>query len=555
MSFQRDDCIRVVRPGLPRPDRAARPSPRPPVRCTWRRAASSTTRSIIFTSDHGEFLGDHWLGEKELFYDAVQKVPLRDRRSAPRGGLDARPRRVRASSSRWTSCRPCSTALGVAAPGHRLEGMSLLLLLHGDDIDGWRDFAYSELDYSYRIARLTLGKHVHQCRAYSLRTSRWRYVYWLDEPEQLFDLDADPHEFNDLGRDASTATVRAGLRDRLLDFLARRRHRSTVTDESVERGTGCLQEGGRVLRPVVVRVAARRWPRSADRSGQARRPLVVARLKARHGRPIRRAVLRHRSSDVASAFRAACGAAVLPAGHRARGLPRRSAVDVLAEQPADLRAAVPAGGRSAARGRRSVARPGADGRRRGRRLDRPARAGADPQRAVPAGRGAQRGAAGARATGPLSGAGVVDPAARPADGRRPGARTGAVGALRFRAALLRPLRHAGDAGAHRQPLSFTAAARRTEGSGAAAFRPASAPKSVPRSARSTGPAAPAAGRCGESVNAARSCSTLLQTMPMPGSCRSVQHVRVRRRGARCSASVAARTAGSSFHAMLRVRAV
>ena len=31
---------------------------------------------IVFTADHGDFLGDHWLGEKELFYDTVQRVPL-----------------------------------------------------------------------------------------------------------------------------------------------------------------------------------------------------------------------------------------------------------------------------------------------------------------------------------------------------------------------------------------------------------------------------------------------------------------------------------------------
>ena len=108
----------------------------------------------------------------------------------------------------------------------------------------WRDFAYSELDYSYRHARLTLGKHVQQCRAFSLRTERWRYVYWLDEPEQLFDLHADPQEFHDLGRDASSERVRAGLRERLLDFLARRRHRTTVSDESVERATGAYKKAG-----------------------------------------------------------------------------------------------------------------------------------------------------------------------------------------------------------------------------------------------------------------------------------------------------------------------
>jgi arylsulfatase A-like enzyme len=29
---------------------------------------------IVFTADHGDFLGDHWLGEKEQFYDTVQNV-------------------------------------------------------------------------------------------------------------------------------------------------------------------------------------------------------------------------------------------------------------------------------------------------------------------------------------------------------------------------------------------------------------------------------------------------------------------------------------------------
>jgi arylsulfatase A-like enzyme len=111
-------------------------------------------------------------------------------------------------------------------------------------VPGWRDFTYSELDYSYRQARLTLHKNVQQCRAFSLRTERWRYVHWLDEPEQLFDLHADPEEYFDLGRDPTTEDGRAGLRDRLLDFLARRKHRSTVSNAMVERGTHSYKKAG-----------------------------------------------------------------------------------------------------------------------------------------------------------------------------------------------------------------------------------------------------------------------------------------------------------------------
>jgi arylsulfatase A-like enzyme len=31
---------------------------------------------IIFTTDHGDYLGDHWLGEKDMFHDCVVRVPL-----------------------------------------------------------------------------------------------------------------------------------------------------------------------------------------------------------------------------------------------------------------------------------------------------------------------------------------------------------------------------------------------------------------------------------------------------------------------------------------------
>jgi arylsulfatase A-like enzyme len=31
---------------------------------------------VVFTSDHGDNLGDHWLGEKDLFFDCSARVPL-----------------------------------------------------------------------------------------------------------------------------------------------------------------------------------------------------------------------------------------------------------------------------------------------------------------------------------------------------------------------------------------------------------------------------------------------------------------------------------------------
>jgi arylsulfatase A-like enzyme len=242
VSFQRDDCIRTVRPAyqglIAQLDHHLG-------RLFDRMDASGVLDDtlIVFTADHGDFLGDHWLGEKELFYDTVQKLPLIV--ADPRAAADATRGTVEHRFVESVDLVPTLLdALGIEIPAQRIEGTSLEPLLHGRAVPQWRDFTYSELDYSFRHARLALGKNVNECRAFSLRTTRWRYVYWLGEPEQLFDLETDPQEYDDLGRDDSTAALRAQLRERLLDFLARRRHRDTMSDAAVERGTGAYKKAG-----------------------------------------------------------------------------------------------------------------------------------------------------------------------------------------------------------------------------------------------------------------------------------------------------------------------
>lgn len=197
---------------------------------------------ILFCADHGEFLGDHWLGEKELFYDMVQRVPFIVADPSP--AADATRGQVEQRLVESVDVVPTIlSALSLPCPSHRLEGRSLLPLLHGQATD-WRDAAFSELDYSFKLARRRLGHTPQNARAYSVRQGRWRYVYWLEAPEQLYDLETDPHEMHDLGREASTASVRQALRDTLLDWLARRKRRTTLTDEQVETFTHAHKQAG-----------------------------------------------------------------------------------------------------------------------------------------------------------------------------------------------------------------------------------------------------------------------------------------------------------------------
>jgi len=241
VSFSMDECIRTVRPAYQGlitqlDDHLGR------LFDYMQQAGLMDNTLIVFTADHGDFLGDHWLGEKELFYDTVQRVPFivvdpSTAADATRGSVESRMVEsvdVLPTILDW---------LGLSLPMHRLEGRSLLPLLHGQQV-AWRDCVFSELDYSYRLSRLLVGKTPQNARAWSVRTDRWRYVYWMDEPEQLYDLHADPDQLHDLGEDFSYVQVRAECRERLLAWFAGLKRRTTVSLDEVERGTNAYKKAG-----------------------------------------------------------------------------------------------------------------------------------------------------------------------------------------------------------------------------------------------------------------------------------------------------------------------
>lgn len=197
---------------------------------------------IVFTADHGEFLGDHWLGEKELFFDCVQQVPfiVMD----PSATADVTRGQVSDALVESVDVLPTVLqALNLPVASHRVEGRALQPVLHGNDGE-WREAVFSELDYSYRHARQLLGHSVQQSRAWSVRTDRWRYVHWQAAPEQLFDLHADPHQFQDLGLSSAHEGVREAMRSRLLQWQMRAKRRVTVSDEAVEKATNAHKRAG-----------------------------------------------------------------------------------------------------------------------------------------------------------------------------------------------------------------------------------------------------------------------------------------------------------------------
>lgn len=198
---------------------------------------------IVFTSDHGDYLGDHWLGEKELFHEVSVRVPLII--YDPRPEADKTRGTVSTALVEAIDLVPTFLdATGAPPAYHRLEGQSLQPILHGDAIKDWREAILSEIDYAFYDARLSLGTKVSESRGYMVRTERWKYVHFTGFPPQLFDLETDPEEFHDLGRDPAFEDARRQMQDRLMHRLLNRKNRVTMSDDSVADVRGSEDDSG-----------------------------------------------------------------------------------------------------------------------------------------------------------------------------------------------------------------------------------------------------------------------------------------------------------------------
>ena len=184
---------------------------------------------IVFTADHGDYLGDHWLGEKYLFHDVSVKVPMIV--YDPRTDADATRGTTSEALVEMIDLAPTFLDyFGGKAKSHILEGRSLLPLISGER-KSLRNHAISEYDYSGDAARLKLAMPVSDCKLYMITDGRFKLVHGEGVEPMLFDLRNDPDELRDLGREFSSAADIERLRKALMHWLALPNNRITVPDE------------------------------------------------------------------------------------------------------------------------------------------------------------------------------------------------------------------------------------------------------------------------------------------------------------------------------------
>jgi choline-sulfatase len=147
---------------------------------------------IVFTSDHGDMLGQHGLWMKTKFFEGSARVPL-----MIRWPEKFTPRRVSENVSQCDLFKTLCELCGLETPGG-LDSRSLTGLMSGDE-SGWNNEAVSQF-----------GKNV------MIKQGDLKYQYYGEEhPELLFDLAANPEETGDFLNDPAYAAQLAGFRKRL----------------------------------------------------------------------------------------------------------------------------------------------------------------------------------------------------------------------------------------------------------------------------------------------------------------------------------------------------
>lgn len=161
--------------------------------------------SIVFTSDHGEMMGDHDMYRKSVGYEGSAHVPLIVR-PAPAFFPDAPRGNVVSAVTELRDVMPSVLDMaGVPIPD-TVDGLSLLPHALGQDPD-WREEIH--------------GEHVHLGQSLHWVTDGRRKYLWASGRgiEQFFDLEADPHEVDDLIDNGDRQDEIARWRSLLVGYL------------------------------------------------------------------------------------------------------------------------------------------------------------------------------------------------------------------------------------------------------------------------------------------------------------------------------------------------
>lgn len=162
---------------------------------------------IVYTSDQGFFLGEHGWFDKRFMYDESLKMPLVVRYpNAVKKGL--------VSNDIVLNLDFAATFLdyaGVEIP-EDIQGESLREVLAGNTSNDWRDAMYYH--YYEHPSQHNVYRH------YGVRTNNYKLIHFYHDEDywELYDLQKDPHEMNNVYDNAEYAELVINLKNKLKEL-------------------------------------------------------------------------------------------------------------------------------------------------------------------------------------------------------------------------------------------------------------------------------------------------------------------------------------------------
>ncbi len=199
---------------------------------------------VVFTSDHGETLGDHWVLGKLGWFDQTYHVPLIVRDPRPRFER-TRGRVVDVFTEHVDVLPTFAELLGTEVP-LQCDGRPLTPWLDGETPADWRHDVHFEFDFrdpDGGMFEQAFDLTLEECALAVLRDGHGKYVQFSGHPTMppiFFDLDIDPQQVVNRAADAAYAGTVLDYAQRMLAWRMRHAER-TLTGMKLTRHAGVVQ--------------------------------------------------------------------------------------------------------------------------------------------------------------------------------------------------------------------------------------------------------------------------------------------------------------------------
>lgn len=167
------------------------------------KAGLSENTLVVYTSDQGFYMGEHGWFDKRFMYEESFHTPLLMRLPGGMKGV------VNDQMVQNIDYAPTFLELAGAEIPEDIQGISLLPLLKGETPKEWRKALYYHF-YEFPAEHMVK-------RHYGVRNDRYKLIHFYNDIDvwELYDLQEDPHEMNNLYGKAGYEEVTRQMMDQL----------------------------------------------------------------------------------------------------------------------------------------------------------------------------------------------------------------------------------------------------------------------------------------------------------------------------------------------------